>query len=221
MGSPRRGFTLIELLVVIAIIAILAAILFPVFSRAREKAREASCLSNCKQIALGVDMYAQDYDESYPKADMGNTLNWMHPIEPYIRNSQIYQCPSCRTNRCTRTGYYFPSLTYQQNGYGWNIGTFAGGYLDGMGYYYGGAEPVISVGLLDVPSETIMLGDLPEIVKQQNTTVYYRGTDPNTVDVLADLHNGGANYAFADGHAKRLEQTALKGQPEFFTRAED
>ena len=62
----RRGFTLIELLVVIAIIAILAAILFPVFARAREKARQSSCLSNLKQLGLGMLMYVQDYDERFP-----------------------------------------------------------------------------------------------------------------------------------------------------------
>src|SRR5690349_19366143 len=67
--TPRTrhsGFTLIELLVVIAIIAILAAILFPVFAKAREKARQTSCLSNCKQIGTGLMMYSQDYDETYP-----------------------------------------------------------------------------------------------------------------------------------------------------------
>src|SRR5579864_4498016 len=67
--SPRRAFTLIELLVVIAIIAILAAILFPVFAQARASARAISCVSNVKQFALGVLMYAQDYDETIPMID--------------------------------------------------------------------------------------------------------------------------------------------------------
>jgi len=91
----RRGFTLIELLVVIAIIAILAAILFPVFAQAREKARQITCVSNMKQIALGVLMYQQDYDEYYP---MGHYITWNDPapndieyrwadlIEPYIKS---------------------------------------------------------------------------------------------------------------------------------------
>ncbi|MFN7017537.1 MAG: prepilin-type N-terminal cleavage/methylation domain-containing protein, partial [Fimbriimonadales bacterium] len=65
----RHGFTLIELLVVIAIIAILAAILFPVFAQAREKARQTSCLSNCKQIGLGITMYVNDWDETFPRND--------------------------------------------------------------------------------------------------------------------------------------------------------
>src|SRR5512144_498244 len=81
----RRGFTLIELLVVIAIIAILAAILFPVFAQAREKARQISCLSNIKQIGLGVLMYAQDYDETYPFA-WGQTGAWYESVDPYIKN---------------------------------------------------------------------------------------------------------------------------------------
>lgn len=86
----RRGFTLIELLVVIAIIAILAAILFPVFAQARESARTISCLSNMKQIGLGVKMYAQDYDEGYPLGTYPAARNWeVNPdVNPYAPNNQ-------------------------------------------------------------------------------------------------------------------------------------
>jgi len=110
----RRGFTLIELLVVIAIIAILAAILFPVFARAREKARQTSCLSNVKQIALAIRMYVQDYDERFPSArsvpgcpypDYGASIpamllverqlqGWPSLMIPYVKNQQIFWCPS-------------------------------------------------------------------------------------------------------------------------------
>jgi len=102
----RRAFTLIELLVVIAIIAILAAILFPVFGRARENARRTSCLSNMKQIALGVKQYTQDYDERFPPGTVGSSAGNTPPpagefygwadmlAESYIKNQQIFQCPS-------------------------------------------------------------------------------------------------------------------------------
>ena len=93
----RRGFTLIELLVVIAIIAILAAILFPVFAKAREKARQSSCLSNVKQLALAVMSYTQDYDEMLPasyKYNSPGATYWSETILPYIKNSQIFKCPS-------------------------------------------------------------------------------------------------------------------------------
>jgi prepilin-type N-terminal cleavage/methylation domain-containing protein/prepilin-type processing-associated H-X9-DG protein len=98
----NRGFTLIELLVVIAIIAILAAILFPVFAQARDKARAASCLSNTKQMGLGITMYAQDYDETYPQAYWYvNDLNgangynqWSGLIQPYVKNTAVFVCPS-------------------------------------------------------------------------------------------------------------------------------
>ncbi|MFS8808278.1 DUF1559 domain-containing protein, partial [Synechococcus sp. R6-10] len=96
----KRGFTLIELLVVIAIIAILAAILFPVFARARESARTSSCLSNVRQIATGIMMYIQDYDETYPAAtNISRAFNTQWPqlrtlIQPYVKNDKIWFCPS-------------------------------------------------------------------------------------------------------------------------------
>jgi len=111
----RRGFTLIELLVVIAIIAILAAILFPVFAKAREKARQASCQSNLKQIGLAIVMYRTDYDGRMPYMirgqhwppgevdDWGNgqpTMSstgwwtWWLAVQPYVKNTQIFECPS-------------------------------------------------------------------------------------------------------------------------------
>jgi len=110
--SKRLAFTLIELLVVIAIIAILAAILFPVFAQARERARQNTCLSNMKQIMLGIMQYAQDYDETYCTGRHPNSgvvdaylgydscgqfpygYTWRYAIMPYVKNSQIWSCPS-------------------------------------------------------------------------------------------------------------------------------
>jgi len=100
-GVPemRKGFTLIELLVVIAIIAILAAILFPVFARAREKARQASCLSNLKQIGLASVMYAQDYDERFVIYRYPDPYFWPDKLQPYIKNTQVMVCPSREQRR--------------------------------------------------------------------------------------------------------------------------
>ncbi len=109
----KNAFTLIELLVVIAIIAILAAILFPVFAQAREKARQTSCLSNMKQQGLGVMMYVQDYDETFPQAYYYNNDNnstngythWTGLVAPYVKNLGIYVCPSDKNRGLAPTNF--------------------------------------------------------------------------------------------------------------------
>ncbi|MES2459656.1 MAG: prepilin-type N-terminal cleavage/methylation domain-containing protein [Armatimonadota bacterium] len=97
LKNRHTGFTLIELLVVIAIIAILAAILFPVFAQARAKARQAACLSNGKQLGLGIIQYTQDYDGVLPPAQLGATgavISWPTMVYPYIKNGDVFVCPS-------------------------------------------------------------------------------------------------------------------------------
>src|SRR5690348_13949507 len=90
-----RGFTLVEVLVVIAVVALLVTMLFPVFSRARENARRSACASNLKQIGLGLQMYCQDHDGRYPSpASSATTYGWAQTIQPYLKNAQIFQCPS-------------------------------------------------------------------------------------------------------------------------------
>src|SRR5688500_5427484 len=117
--SKRSGFTLIELLVVIAIISILAAILFPVFARARENARRASCQSNLKQLSLGVFQYVEDYDGKFPRYDtaegwIGVNGPVIFNIKPYIKSEQIYICPSAKKSN------QLPVLNYLSTSYGFS-----------------------------------------------------------------------------------------------------
>jgi prepilin-type N-terminal cleavage/methylation domain-containing protein len=147
-----KGFTLIELLVVIAIIAILAAILFPVFAKAREKARQATCQSNEKQIGLAILQYVQDYDETFPvgapgayaqgighrwtfgSTTMGGTggVGWAGAISPYAKSTGVFHCPDDSTSPASGSNK-FP-VSYALNCY----------------------LPAATLAQLDAPSTTIM-----------------------------------------------------------------
>ncbi len=185
----KRGFTLIELLVVIAIIAILAAILFPVFARAREKARQSSCLSNVKQLMLGVLMYAQDYDDTLIAAAYPSPVRpyyWYQCVAPYLNNTQIFICPSK------------PGTEY---GYGWNYQEF--------GYYYGSHGTGWCTKLAEIanPAETILLGDNSEAGVGSSGSKRYLYKCSSTY--LPSRHNGGGNMGLCDGHAKWYDKSRL------------
>ncbi len=191
----RKGFTLIELLVVIAIIAILAAILFPVFARAREKARQTSCLSNLKQLGLATQMYTQDYDELlvlryYDVApDWTLRINWYTALEPYIKNTNIYKCPSDGGSSW---------LSYSMN-CDRNIGG---------NYSYHGSNTCVKLASIQAPASTIWLaeGGNAHRVCSRN----WEGQSNYTAGAFT-RHNDGSNYAFFDGHAKwyRYENTLV------------
>jgi prepilin-type N-terminal cleavage/methylation domain-containing protein/prepilin-type processing-associated H-X9-DG protein len=197
----RRGFTLIELLVVIAIIAILASILFPVFSRARAKARQASCLSNTKQLLLAFEMYAQDYDEMFPIATtvwapqpdtVGET--WDTGVLPYTRNQDILICPDSR-QKCA-CGCGAPRRGYAQTKYT-TIDTASNVWCAYQG-------------MIPEPADTVLIVEKGaygpahqsdascEAFKQAGANDEWKPFGGNT----SLRHNNGNNFGFVDGHSK-------------------
>jgi prepilin-type N-terminal cleavage/methylation domain-containing protein/prepilin-type processing-associated H-X9-DG protein len=211
-GPVRRGFTLIELLVVIAIIAILAAILFPVFARARENARRASCQSNLKQIGLGFAQYVQDYDEIMPATDRGTNLKWMDTVQTYVKNYQIFRCPSDTKAGVPALGSTFCS--YAANGAGW-------GETVGNGKYgpmsNAGTGLVVNSSAITAPSTTLLAADSSDyrIDTQWADTSGWNSLGPivagtpRSLNVLSERHLESLNTLWCDGHVKAVKLDAL------------
>ncbi|HEX8550990.1 MAG TPA: DUF1559 domain-containing protein [Abditibacteriaceae bacterium] len=196
-SQKKSGFTLIELLIVIAIIAILASILFPVFGRARENARRSSCSSNLKQIGLGVQQYTQDYDERYPMKNQATDVRWNQAIQPYVKATQLFACPSNplnKTNNANANGSY-PAIptSYAPNSR----------FID--------ADYGHSLAEANEPTIKILVGEIAQETWHDfgsswwdNATTF---SDALTGSGFAG-HLGTSNYLFADGHVKALKPTA-------------
>ena len=182
----QPGFTLIELLVVIAILALLAAILFPVFARARESARQTSCLSNMRQAGFAFGLYTEDWEETLPV--MGHAQwDWVQRIARYHNTPNIHVCPSDDS-----------------------IGTGGHRYSYVPSCESGGCRELTPLQLSDftAPSDTILLAEAGE----RHSTDHYHpsyGYAHVKGELLPHRHNGRANWTFVDGHVKALtlEQT--------------
>ncbi len=161
----KKGFTLIELLVVIAIIAILAAILFPVFSRAREQARKAACLSNAKQIGMAIQMYAQDWDERLPSwltpchGGPPQALAWWEQIGAYVKNWDIYKCPSAGQSQWNSSCWPRKPSPDWVNNYGYNVSVmYPPGSVASPGCPIR-ERPIGSLAAMQAPAETLVVAD--------------------------------------------------------------
>jgi prepilin-type N-terminal cleavage/methylation domain-containing protein/prepilin-type processing-associated H-X9-DG protein len=202
--SRERAFTLIELLVVIAIIAILAAILFPVFAQAREKARQTTCLSNSKQLALGTLMYVQDYDETFPMSiyiQPPNTAVAVYDaIAPYLKNVGVLQCPSYIPGndwRARLAAIGLVNQTFQYVGFIPNLGLFGENLC---GTPFNKKTPPAKLAALNVPVDTIMFFDGYMKASPQLDFFNFLGMA---------RHSEGVVVNFADGHSKWFRWNAI------------
>jgi len=231
----KSGFTLIELLVVIAIIAILAAILFPVFAKVREKARQTACLSNMKQLGLALTQYTQDNDETFPSGMFQNRgpganagCGWAGQIYPYVKSVAVFRCPDDSTSANTSTRQAVMSYAMNQN-FNSTIGNNPG---------------ITTLAQLSAPASTVELAEVtncvatwftvaPEIDDQSPTVIGWPGAGPlgyaadgasrayatgnmgspfvanNPPFSTTPRHTDGANYLAADFHAKWIRSALI------------
>ncbi|RYX83588.1 DUF1559 domain-containing protein [bacterium] len=223
--THKTAFTLIELLVVIAIIAILAAILFPVFARARENARRASCQSNMKQIGLGIMQYTQDYDEKYPgngtyNLPTGETATWDLRIQPYIKSVQLLACPSDSAHPTANLPGFGPNVrrSYAMFSYIWTI----------QGNFWEPQPIGKSMAAIPSPSLTLLVGESGKPEFGGNTPgSWFEGsrisntgdlgssdgrkpfaswdTNNTAADGSEGVHLSTSVFLYADGHVKSLK----------------
>ena len=204
--KDRRAFTLIELLVVIAIISILAAILFPVFAQARDRARATACLSNCRQLGLSYTLYAQDYDGLLPLINHSGALaSWIEACQPYIKNRNIYRCPSDGSANWTQ-----PLAGATQ--------TRLSSYF--LNAWFAGTNQYGTDGAVDKPASVIYLGESVENSTSDHFhPMCWGAADPDyptctaasfawdtpkneTKELAIRRHWDGSNFVYVDGHAK-------------------
>jgi len=202
----KTGFTLVELLVVLAVIVFLAATLFAVFSRVREKGRSTVCRGNLRQIALSIQQYVQDHDGWYPSNGGGiEQKQWVSKILPYVRNSQVFVCP-------TRDGLGDNSIpSYDFNFLRLNTGASRPLFV--------GRNEAATV----YASKVWLLMDHDPPPWDESFIKPTSGCNWWSLDWGQTLHSGGANYSFVDGRIKWLTQQQIAdiecslGEPKFNT----
>ncbi len=246
----HRGFTLIELLVVIAIISILAAILFPVFARARENARRTSCQSNLKQIGLGVMQYIQDHDERFPYGQrqtaqpvptgLPNPRSgyWLfvHSVYPYVKNLQVFYCPSTNFTDISRGNYganqHLLQIAVPATTASLHVSQIASAasvfmYMD-AGNHVMDYNSAVNIALTSTSNTGYIPGmsylQLPEshvrnCYNPSRSGFYYPVSANYRDDCANGRHFKGANMLYADGHVKFLQTAAIVNEAAKYTGA--